>query len=244
MSRTFVVILVSSFLSVVFIFLFFFIKESHTPDEYKTAVITDIQDCDLLKLSEGNISRLAGIEILKKDHVNYRRELCESFEKYLLNQKIRYKIIKKEGLYPDHDLILAYLSNGTFVNEYLLMNGLALYDYGYYPGNEKFHELQNKAQKNKAGTWGSSNPPEAIYAGPNNSIGYHYIECPNLDRRNKENWDYFYFLPEYTTGGRVLDRATCNYCSEKFWKYYNETGIQDIGYKMRVEKAEPPEKSQ
>jgi len=194
-------------ISLLLIFVYFIGKGFYIPRKLNITTITDIQNGGLCKLlTRDNIVELAGVKILDDGHVNYRKGMLEEIKKYLLNRKVNYKIIDRESLYPDHDLILAYLSDGTFVNKYLVINGMALYDQRYFPGNGKFYELQKIAQQNKSGMWGGDNPPKVLYVALKNSDLLHFVECNQFDytKKNKEKLDFFYFEPEYTTRGRTL----------------------------------------
>ena len=183
----------------------------------KYSTVIDIQGCDLLVLENGEKVFLAGIYI-PNNGINFRESLCVNLKKLILNKSIKYRLILKQhsDLYPSHDLVHVYLSDGAFLNELLLKEGMAYYDHGSFERSNYFSKLEGIAKKQKKGIWGSDNPPIPIYCGKKDWRLIHFVDCPEVEDLKDGEREVYYWFPEYPFHGKRFAGKACDFCEAKY----------------------------
>ncbi|GEM_PF-2374300 len=206
------------FVSLVFLLpiLFALSEDDRQKEILHEGTVVDIINGDVLVLDNSEEIDIAGPHILTKGK-NYRPEMAKNIRDLLLNQKIRYEIIleqnkKYQGRYPLHELVVVYLNDKINVNEKLLREGMAYFDYGYYPGVEAYKKLNEEAIRNKKGVWGTTDPPQPIYAREKSWLRYHYVDCKKLKGVRQKDRKYYYYRPKYIWAYHTFD-FDCRYCA-------------------------------
>lgn len=166
---------------------------------------------NMLLLADGKIVQLAGAYIPVSGS-NYRKELVENLKHKVLNKNAKVEVITfPKAAYPKFPIVKVYV-NKSEINKSLLEGGMAFFDHGYYKGKNRYHEMQQKAQKEKIGIWGDENPPKALFEARKKWEGIHFIECPTLKDVPKAEQEYYYFAPQFIHYFKYLELDDCPNC--------------------------------
>jgi micrococcal nuclease len=144
-----------------------------------------VADGDTIVLVNGDLIRYIGIDAPEIDHKTNIAEPygfdSRKFNKNLvLNRKLRLEFDHQQQDRFGRQLAYVFLENGIFVNQALLENGYAFYQ--YHKANQKYHDLlikkQQEAMVAKRGIWKNWNEKEDQYIGNLNSKRFHIPSCP------------------------------------------------------------------
>lgn len=109
-----------------------------------------------LIFENGMVVALVGVYIPYTKDVNFMPELHAEIEKLLLGKKLTVEtVLKKHNTgYPRLDLVRVWLG-GTYVNEYLLRNGMGFFYEDYWDKEEKerFRKISSQAKEDGVGLW-------------------------------------------------------------------------------------------
>ena len=178
--------------------------------------IIDVSKGSVIILEKNEHVVLAGVHIpYEQDSVNYHSEWLEYPKKFLKDKRVKIELIERHrtGSFANYDLVRVYLENGICVNDYLLVNGLAFYDHGYYRGKDEYLKLVEKARKEKRGLWLNENLG-LLYVGSKNSDSIHYPECSEVEKIKAENRVEYYDRPPYVHWYKMSYPHDCKYCEE------------------------------
>jgi micrococcal nuclease len=192
------------------VFLFFFISAISNAAELVEVI--KVFDGDTIRIKDGRRIRLLGINApeIKHEEGKTKYQKAEPYgdhsKKYLKTRLFRKKVLLElDHEHLDHynrTLSYVFLSDGTFINEKMLEQGLA---YCLPKSPNKRHEkrllkAQQKAMDSKRGLWKLFvNIPCQSYIGNMNSKRFHEPNCPfGRDTHPKNRvafsriWDAFY----------------------------------------------------
>jgi micrococcal nuclease len=164
-----------------------------------------VADGDTIVLVNGDLIRYIGIDAPEIDHKSniaepYGFDSMNFNKKLVLNKKLRLEFDHHHQDRYGRQLAYVFLENGIFVNQALLENGYAFYQ--YHKANQKYHELliqkQQEAMVAKRGIWKNWKEKEGSYIGNLNSKRFHISACPSGKKtipKNKilfgKSWDAF-----------------------------------------------------
>jgi micrococcal nuclease len=181
-----------------------------------------VNDGDTIVLTNGERVRYIGINSPEIDHDKQRAQpygyAARTFNKQLvLNRKIRLEFDRER--HDRYGRVLAYifLSDGTFLNEYMLQEGYAFFL--FYKPNLKYHRrllnAQQEAMRTGKGLWNNWSEQRKRYVGNRNSRRFHMENCPNARKIKRNNrtgfstkWDAF-----------KAGYAPAGGCIKEFWSY-------------------------
>ena len=181
-----------------------------------------VNDGDTIVLTNGWRVRYIGINAPEIDHENQKAQpygyAARAFNRKLVSSR-KLGLEFDQERYDRYGRLLAYvfLSDGSFLNERMLENGLAFYL--YRRPNLKYDKRLLKAQregmKARRGLWQNWKEKKGKYIGNQRSRRFHRGTCPNAKKirwRNRTTfttkWDAFY--AGYAPAGN---------CIRKFWSY-------------------------
>jgi micrococcal nuclease len=164
-----------------------------------------VADGDTIVLINGDLIRYIGIDAPEIDHkINiaepYGFDARNFNQGLVLNGKLRLEFDHQQQDRYGRHLAYVFLENGKFVNQALLENGYAFYQ--YHKPNLKYHDLliqkQQEAMAAKRGIWKNWSEKEDHYIGNINSKRFHIPECtygkktvPKNRVLFKRSWDAF-----------------------------------------------------
>ena len=186
---------------------------SNKPIMFQSKVV-DIKDGNFLVLENQQIVDPIGFFIPKGEE-NYSPVMDKYLENLILKKKATFKIIAKAKIdYPKFSLVEVEV-DGVNINEKMLEDGMAFFDHGYYPGKEKFENIEDIAKKKGKGIWIKDGGLKVLYIGSRKWNYFHYADCPEVKQIELEDKIYYYFYPHVIFHYRKLD-LTCHYCANKY----------------------------
>ncbi len=151
-------------------------------------------DGDTLRLKDGRLVRLIGIDSPEIDHKHHLMQpLADKAMAFLANITAEKKVRLEIGVqsHDRHHRLLAYVydTNGRLINQLIVANGFAYVLY-VKPNIEK-HQLllasQRKAMAAKKGIWEKVKYRKSTFIGNQNSRRFHLSECPMAAQIHKKN---------------------------------------------------------
>lgn len=179
---------------------------------------------------------LAGVYIPRKGEVNYIPALEDNIKKILLDKKFKFKkVLNKNIRYPKYDLVNVYDESGKCINGELLKTGQAFFDQGFYTGKDLYEKLEQEAKKQNLGIWKNKEKLKLLFATSKNWWGFHYPECPEVQKiKPKDRTDFYFYLTSIFY--HRYPEFDCKYCKEiekkfnrpKLFTYEEKDYIEDI----------------
>jgi len=129
--------------------------------EYQFNLVKRVIDGDTIELDNGIKVRYIGIDTPETKHPRkpvqyFGKEASEANKKLVEGKKVRLEYDIQQHDKYGRTLAYVYLTDGTFVNAWLVENGYARVS--TYPPNvkyqDKFRELERKAREEQKGLWG------------------------------------------------------------------------------------------
>ena len=193
---------------------------------------------NVVVLADGTRLQLAGIYIPSRDHINYRTYLEEKIVNIVKNKTFYVKIIEKaKERYPKYDLVLLYadVESNVSLNEELLIKGMAFFDHGYYDFKGHFEDMERSAKVNQYGIWKEKDSLKLMFVTSRDWRGFHYPECPEVEKINEREKIEYYFLPQAIFYYRYPE-TSCAHCRDieiknarpKLFTYSEEDYLKDV----------------
>ena len=181
------------------------------------ATAVDVKSGSILVLDTEKKVVMAGVHIpYRESALNFMPELLEEPKKLLKNKKIKIELVERyrTGGFANYDLVRVYLENDICINDYLLKNGLAFFDHGYYRDKDNYFELEKKAKNEKKGIWKKKNSLKLLYVGSKHLEGVHYPECPIVNSIQLVDRIEYYERPPMVHWYRDWYPFGCAHCDE------------------------------